>query len=103
MGIYLLDQYSYLHFASGIIAYFWGLSFRWWVVLHIAFEIVENLPQTVHFIDTYLKVWPGGKRVPDSFSNIVGDNVAAFLGWYSAYKLDQLGSKLGWYELHIKA
>lgn len=26
MGYYLLDQYSILHFAMGIVTYFWGIG-----------------------------------------------------------------------------
>ena len=35
MGYQLFDKYTYLHFAMGIVAYFWN-------ILHTIFEIVEN-------------------------------------------------------------
>lgn len=101
MGFQIADQYSYLHFASGIIAYFWGVPFAWWVVIHVVFELVENSPQAIYIIDNYLKLWPGGKGRSDSFLNIVGDNIAAFAGWYSAYLLDSFGTQMGWYKRHI--
>ena len=33
-----IDQYSYLHFASGIIAYFWGVKLKLWIILHVLYE-----------------------------------------------------------------
>ena len=42
MGKKLLDQYSYLHFAVGIVIYFWGINLKNWFILHVVFEIVEN-------------------------------------------------------------
>ena len=42
MGIHLIDQYSLLHFASGIIAYFAGVPFIAWVVMNFIFEAIEN-------------------------------------------------------------
>ena len=37
----LLDQYTYLHFAVGIIVYFWGLSFTSWFIIHSLYEYIE--------------------------------------------------------------
>ena len=42
MGNLFIDQYTYLHFASGIIAYFWNISFKNWIMLHTIFELLEN-------------------------------------------------------------
>ena len=42
MGLQTFDQFTYLHFAAGILAYFWGIPFILWVVLHTIFEIIEN-------------------------------------------------------------
>ena len=42
MGTKLFDQYTYLHFASGIVSYFWNLSFIIWIIIHTIFEICEN-------------------------------------------------------------
>ena len=43
MGLKLFDQYTYLHFASGIIAYYLGLPMLWWFIAHTVFEITENM------------------------------------------------------------
>ena len=102
MGNKFVDQYSYLHFASGIIAYYWGLTFTQWCIIHLSFEILENTPLCIHIIDNYVPFWPGGKLRADSIINIVGDNCAAFVGWYSAYLLDRIGSKMGWYLPHLQ-
>lgn len=98
MGYQLFDQYTYLHLASGIIAYFWGLSFWFWFIIHTIFEILENTSQGIWFINNIIQVWPGGKSRPDLFINIIGDTIGAILGWISAYYLDQIGYQRGWYK-----
>jgi hypothetical protein len=102
MGYQTFDQFTYLHFASGIIAYFWGLPIYLWFILHTIFEILENTKFGITFINKYLIFWPGGKPKADSFINIVGDTIGAMIGWISAYYLDHLGHTYGWYNLHIK-
>lgn len=90
MGNSTFDQFSLLHFASGIIAYFWGLPFIWWFVLHAVFEILENTKAGMYFINKFMPVWPGGKQHPDSFANsVIGDNVSAALGWIFASMADK--------------
>lgn len=85
MGKYFYDKYSLLHFAVGIVFYFWGFSFMEWNVLHVMFEIFENTPQGIHFIDNYIKMWPGGKKAPDTLLNSTGDVFFGALGWIVAY------------------
>lgn len=81
----VFDEFSLLHFAAGIIAYFWGLPILWWLVVHAVFEYVENTKMGMHFINTYIPVWPGGKHVKESFANsMIGDNAAALAGWLFA-------------------
>jgi hypothetical protein len=102
MGTRYLDQYTYLHFSVGIIVYFWNISLVNWVVLHTIFEFLENTQMGVNIINKYIVFWPGGKPKPDSIINRIGDTSGAILGWLSAYYLDKLGDKYGWYTLHIK-
>ena len=97
-----MDQYSYLHFASGIIAYFWNISFMVWVISHTIFEYLENTKTGVNLINKYLFFWPGGKPGSDTNINIIGDTLGAIIGWMSAYYLDKIGSLLGWYSPHLK-
>ena len=97
MGVRYFDQYTYLHFAMGIIVYFWNVSLVKLTLLHIIFEIVENSNMGMHIINKYMVFWPGGKPTPDTITNIIGDNLGAILGWLSAYYLDILGNKYGWY------
>lgn len=85
MGKNFIDKFTYLHFGSGIVSYYWGLSLFWWVFVHTIFEILENSKKGVYFIDNYLTVWPGGKQSSDSFINSLGDTFAAVIGWISAY------------------
>jgi hypothetical protein len=102
MGIQLIDQYSLLHFATGIVAYFFNIKFSTWICFHILFEIVENSPQGVAFIDNSLQnIWPGGKKASDSIKNSIGDTSCAAIGWYLAYLIDSIGNKYKWYPKHL--
>ncbi len=107
MGRYLLDQYTILHMASGVIAYFLGLSFTQWFILHMLFELVENTHTGVHVINRYLTFWPGGnsrpqerselrKPQPDAIINQVGDQIGSLLGWWLAASLDKMGQRYHW-------
>ena len=42
MGIKFTDNFSLLHIASGIIIYYWGVSFWNWFILHLLYEYLEN-------------------------------------------------------------
>tara|TARA_B100000073_G_scaffold133129_3_gene109104 strand:- start:606 stop:911 length:306 start_codon:yes stop_codon:yes gene_type:complete len=97
----MFDQYSILHFATGIVAYFWGIGPILWVILHTIFEILENTKYSVYFINKYVSFWPGGKTKQDSIANMIGDTITAIIGWYLAYYIDFIGVKRGWYEGHL--
>lgn len=101
MGNQLFDQYTYLHFATGIIAYFWNISLIHWLIIHFLFELAENSQIGMKFINNCLTFWPGGKPQSDTVINIVGDNIGAVLGWITAFLLDSLGTKWGWYPKHL--
>ncbi len=81
MGKYFIDQYSLLHFASGILAFYWNIDIKFWVILHSIFEFSENTQFGVNIINNYVTFWPGGKPYQDSFSNIFGDTFFAIFGW----------------------
>lgn len=98
MGTQMMDQYTYLHLASGIIVYFFGIDIISWLVIHTIFEYLENTKLGMRLINSF-HYWPGGKTYADSFQNIFGDTVGSMLGWVSAYTLDQLGKKHKWHEL----
>jgi len=86
MGNNFLDQYSFLHFASGILAYYWNISFFNLFILHTIFEYVENTEFGMNVINTLFKNWwPGGKDRADSLTNSIGDTVFALIGWICAY------------------
>lgn len=99
----LIDQYSFLHFCVGGIAYFWKIGLIPLIILHILFEIIENTSWGILFINKYFKLWPGGKGGPNNTWNSVMDNIFAILGWIVSYYLDYLGSKYNWYSKHIKS
>jgi len=54
MGNYLADQYSLLHFATGVIAFFWNVPFLLSVIIHALFEYAENSAAGVAFINKHL-------------------------------------------------
>ncbi len=98
MGQQFLDQYGLLHYAVGVVAYFWGFGFLTSLIAHTVFEWVENTPIGIRFINETLKgVWPGGKPKADSFVNNVGDTVTFSLGWITAQLLDAYGIQNRWY------
>ena len=102
MGNKLFDQFTFLHFSVGAISYYWKISFVNLIILHSIFEFVENTQAGIDIINKYVVIWPGGKPKADSFINIIGDTIGGLLGWLTAYCLDKLGNKYGWYDLHIK-
>lgn len=100
MGNLLFDQYTLLHFAIGIVAYFWNIPLKTFLLIHTIFEILENSETGIKNINKF-KFWPGGKFGSDSFINIVGDTIGALIGWILAYHIDKLGAKKGYYPKHI--
>jgi hypothetical protein len=85
MGTALLDEYSLLHFAVGVIARHWNVTFILFLIAHILFELLENTKQGMYIINNYITAWPGGKSSPDTFLNSqVGDNLSAAVGWWLA-------------------
>ena len=97
MGSKFIDQYSLLHFAVGIVVYFWDIPLLTWFVLHTMFELVENTSQGIYFINNYITLWPGGKPKPDSIVNSIGDTIFSILGWSIAYYTDNIGKKFKLY------
>ena len=93
MGNKFIDQYSLLHFAVGIVVYFWDISLLSWFVLHTIFELIENTQQGIYFINNYITWWQGGKPRPDSIINSIGDTIFSLLGWVIAYYTDQFGKQ----------
>lgn len=92
MGTRLFDQYSLLHFAVGIVAYFFGISFKSWNLLHIVFELTENSDFGMKLINQYLVFWPGGKNYSDAIVNQIGDVAIGAVGWL------QLVLWVGWWH-----
>ena len=92
MGLYFVDQYSLLHFAAGIVAYFFYIPLTTWILIHIIFEYIENTKVGIYISNNFFPFWPGSKRCPDSFINSsLGDNFFAILGWIVAYYVGKMG------------
>jgi hypothetical protein len=91
MGMRVFDQYSILHVAVGIMAYFWSISLFTTILVHVLFEFIENTPIGMQFINTYfIGWWPGGKTHPDSLLNRTSDTLFTGLGWGISYWLDMM-------------
>lgn len=91
MGTTLFDEYTYLHFAVGVVAFFLEFKLITTIGLHVLFEVIENSEVGVKFINNYLLwFWPGGKDVPDYTINIIGDTIGVILGWLSAWYISHL-------------
>ena len=93
MGLYAIDQFSLLHFAVGILAYFWGFSAVHTLLFHIGFELVENTTMGMDFINTYIQFWPGGKPYADSIVNQISDTVMTMIGWYVSQYADAVSKE----------
>lgn len=84
MGIYFTDKFSLLHFASGITAYYWDVSFVQWFIIHALFELIENTEYGIVLLRK-IRLWPGGKYKADTFMNSLGDHFYSLLGWLCGY------------------
>ena len=84
MGVELFDRFSLLHFSGGVLFYAINIDFIYTFLLHTIFEIMENSPFGVHFINTYLIFWPGGKKHSDILQNSVSDILFTAAGWIFA-------------------
>lgn len=100
MGTLLFDQYTYLHFAIGIITYYWDIRLLNWIIAHTLFEWLENTEIGIKIINK-TTFWPGGKPYADSLINSIGDSFGAIAGWISAYYLDKIGTQNKWYPRHL--
>ena len=80
MGTAFTDKYSLLHFATGVVVYYWGMSLTAWIIIHIIFEYVENTQLGLKIINK-ITLWPGGKDKPDTLINRTGDIFYGLLGW----------------------
>ena len=40
----MFDQFTYSHFAYGILAYFWGISLKNFIIIHTIYELFEVTP-----------------------------------------------------------
>jgi hypothetical protein len=89
MGVYFTDRFSLLHLATGIVAFYWGISFTAWFVAHAAFELIENTDHGMRVI-RLIKLWPGGKSRADSILNSTGDQFYSCVGWGLAYYSSKL-------------
>ena len=95
----IIDRNTYLHFAAGIIAYYWGFTLIEWIVVHILLDIFQRTEIGKKVTKFFLRIWPeSGDLTPESYLNILGDSTFTILGWCSAYLLDKLLQKAGLYE-----
>jgi hypothetical protein len=86
MGTKIFDEYSFLHFATGAVAYYWGITAFWLFIVHSIFELLENTETGMKIINSF-PIWPGGKSHPDNLINRVGDTISALIGWFIADRI----------------
>lgn len=101
MGKYFFDQFSYLHFAVGVVLYFW-FDLKTSIVLHTIYELIDNTPFFAYIVNNYITLWPGKKPYNDTLINTIGDTFFFIIGWLSGYLVDTLGSKYNLYPKHRK-
>ena len=89
MGKTFVDHYSLLHFAMGIVAYFWGLSFPATILLSVLFETLENTVTGVYVIEHCIPWWPGGKKYPDAMINQISDTLFVGIGYLVAKMISE--------------
>ena len=87
MGSDLFDPFSLLHFSVGVFFYAINIDFIYTFLLHTIFEIIENSPVGVNFINTHLSFWPGKKRLADTLKNSTSDLLFSIIGWLGAKKI----------------
>jgi hypothetical protein len=91
MGIRFTDKFSLLHFATGIIAYYWNISFLSWFVIHLIYEYIENTVYGMRLINK-ITFWPGGKEHADTFLNSMGDQFYGLLGWIFTFYILEINN-----------
>jgi len=99
MGYNMFDQYSLVHFSTGVLAYFCHIPLIVWLILHTLFEILECSKVGIEFSEKYLTFLGWGKYEPDNLINTIGDTISTLLGWLCAYLIDYYGTKYKWYTL----
>jgi hypothetical protein len=87
MGELFTDKYSIYHFSSGVIAYYFGVSFVKWFIIHAVYELLEN-SRLQKELDK-IEIWPGRKPRPDTFVNSMSDQFYTMLGWSIAYAMNR--------------
>jgi hypothetical protein len=88
MGTQLVDNFSILHGASGVVLYFWGFSLFQTTLIHTVFEILENTKTVMKWTNS-TGWWPGGKPQADNLTNMTGDTIFCMLGWIISYIIDK--------------
>ncbi len=78
MGNQFLDQYSLLHYASGVIAYFWGFEPLTFFLAHVGFELAENTRRG--YASPGPTIWRQS------------------IGRWCAFYIDSIGKKKAWYK-----
>lgn len=89
MGSIFFDEFTLLHFATGIVAQYWSMPLWLWILVNIVYEWIENTKWGMHFITHNFKLWPGGKLESDTMVNRISDIFSGILGWLVAYWVRQ--------------
>ena len=90
MGKNLFDKFTYLHFGTGLISYYFNINIYILLIIHTIFEYTENTILGMHIINKYMPFWPGGKPSADTIINRIGDTIGVILGWLSSLLVEKL-------------
>ena len=95
----IIDRNTYLHFAAGIIAYYWGFTLIDWLILHILLDLFQRTKLGKKVTKIFARIWPEPSDLSsETYLNVLGDSAFAVLGWVSAYLLDKFLQKIGMYK-----
>ena len=92
MGKDLLDVYSISHFIAGIVFHQMGLTRKEAYLLHVFFELFENYIYIPYFGGRcinikYILPIEDCKTYPDTFTNMLGDQLCFMLGYELVKKI----------------
>jgi len=71
------DAWSFVHLASGVVAASMKTTLPTFIMLHTLFELIENTEE----ISGLMKQVGFDRRRMDTPANMLGDTVAAGIGW----------------------
>ena len=79
---YLIDRYSYLNFAIGIICFFSGISLKTLFIIRVLYFLIKNNKARIKYLNKYI-LWPKQQN-NDHLAKQIVDILLSLFGWLSA-------------------